>query len=82
METLYHVIKDQVEAAEFIVHESSPVTDIPLSQLKIKSDVLIGAIIHDDQVIIPRGQDMIHSGDRVIVVSKLVTLHDLSDILK
>ena len=82
METLYHVIKDQVEAAEFVVHEGSDITDIPLSQLKIKNDVLIGAIIHEGQVIIPRGQDTIRPGDRVIVVSKKLTMNDLSDILK
>lgn len=82
METLYHVIKDQVEAAEFVVHESSPITGIPLSQLKFKQDILIGAIIHDGQVLIPRGHDVIHPGDRVIVVSKLLTLNDLTDILK
>ena len=82
METLYHVIKDQVEAAEFVVRESSPIIHTPLSQLKIKQDVLIGAIIHEGQVLIPRGNDVICPGDRVIVVSKLLTLHDLTDILK
>ncbi len=82
METLYHVIKDQVEAAEFVVRESSEITDVPLSQLKFKPDVLIGAIIHEGQVLIPRGNDVIRPGDTVIVVSKLLTLHDLTDILK
>ena len=82
METLYHVIKDQVEAAEFVVREPSAITNVPLLELKFKPDVLIGAIIHDGQVIIPRGHDMIHPGDTVIVVSKLLTLHDLTDILK
>ncbi len=82
METLYHLIKDQVEAAEFIVKESSEITDIPLSQLKIKDDVLIGAIIHDGQVLIPRGNHTICAGDAVIVVSKLLALHDITDILE
>ncbi len=82
METLYHVIKDQVEAAEFVVHEGSTLANIPLSQLEFKNDVLIGAIIHEGQVLIPRGHDVIHPGDRVIVVSKLLTLNDLADILK
>ncbi len=82
METLYHVIKDQIEAAEFVVRESSPITDTPLSQLTFKPDVLIGAIIHNGQVRIPRGHDVIQPGDTVIVVSKLLTLHDLTDILK
>jgi trk system potassium uptake protein TrkA len=81
METLYHLIKDQVEAAEFIVKEASEITDIPLSQLKIKDDVLIGAIIHDGEVRIPRGSDTISTGDAVIVVSKLLALHDITDIL-
>lgn len=82
MEKLYHVIKDQVEAAEFVVQESSDITDVPLLALKLKHDVLIGAIIHDEEVIIPRGNDMIRPGDRVIVVSKLMALHDLTDVLR
>lgn len=82
METLYNVIKDEVEAAEFVVREGSAITDLPLSELKIKSDVLIGAIIHDGRVLIPRGNDVISTGDTVIVVSKRLELHDLTDILK
>ena len=82
METLYQVIKDKVEAAEFVVHEASAITDIPLLELKFKPDVLIGAIIHEGQVLSPRGHDMIRPGDSVIVVSKLLELHDLTDILK
>ena len=82
METLYNLIKGEVEAAEFIVKEASDITDIPLSKLKIKNDVLIGAIIHDGQVIIPRGQDTIRPGDAVIVVSKMLSLRDITDILQ
>ena len=82
METLYNLIKGKAEAAEFIVKETSDITDIPLSQLRIKDDVLIGAIIHDGQVIIPRGHDAIHPGDAVIIVSKMLALHDITDILK
>ena len=77
-----NVQKDKVEAAEFIVRGSSAITDIPLSELELKSDVLIGAIIHNGQVIIPRGHDRIHPGDRVIIVSKRLSLHDLTDILR
>ena len=82
METLYNLTAGKAEAAEFVVKESSDITDIPLSQLKIKNDVLIGAIIHDGQVIIPRGNDVIRAGDAVVVVSKLLALHDITDILE
>lgn len=82
MEILYNLIKGKVEAAEFIIKDVSDVTDIPLAQLKIKNDVLIGAIIREGQVIIPRGQDMIRPGDAVVVVSKLLSLCDITDILQ
>ena len=44
-------------------------------------EVLIAAIIHDEQVIIPRGHDRICVGDRVIVVSRPMGMDDISDIL-
>lgn len=81
VETLYSVIKNKVEAAEFIVKDNSPILDTPLMSLKFKDNVLIAAIIRDKKVIIPRGQDVIMSGDSVVIVSKILGLHDISDIL-
>ena len=81
METLYSVIKGTVEAAEFIIKEPSSITGKPLSELKFKGNVLIAAILRRNKVIIPRGYDTIEVGDSVIVVSKLMSLHDVSDIL-
>ena len=81
METLYNVIKGKVEAAEFTVRVGSPVLDTPLMKLSFKPNVLIAALIRDGQVIIPRGADMIREGDRVVVVSRVMALNDISDIL-
>ena len=82
METLYSVIKGTVEAAEFIIKEHSPIIGKPLADLSFKENVLIAAILRKNHVIIPRGYDTIESGDSVIVVSKLMSLHDISDILR
>ncbi len=41
----------------------------PLSQLGWMRQALIGAIVHDDQVIIPEGKDEIQEGDTVIVLT-------------
>ena len=82
VETLYNLINGQVEAAEFAIKEESDVTNKPLSQLEIKQDVLIASILRDDKIIIPRGYDMILPGDNVIIVSKHLALHDITDILK
>ncbi len=81
METLYHVIKGQIEAAEFTVRAGSPVVGVPLMKLTFKPNVLIAAIIRNDKVIIPRGADVILEGDGVVVVSRVMALNDIADIL-
>lgn len=82
IETLYNIIQDKVEASEFIVKENSPILDTPLCKLKFKKDVLIASITRGDEVIIPRGQDVIKAGDAVVVVCKKRALHDVADVLK
>lgn len=82
VETLYNIIQGKVEACEFIVKENSPITDIPLSKLKFKPNILIAAITRGDEVIVPRGNDVILPGDAVVVVSKQIGLGDIADVLK
>ena len=81
VETMYNFIKGEVEATEFMVRESSPIIDTPLSKLKFKENVLVAAILRDKSVIIPRGNDMIKPGDAVIIVSKILGLDDISDVI-
>ena len=81
VETLYNVIKGKVEASEFIVRENSPITGKPLAELNFKNDVIIAAILRKNKVIIPRGTDVILPGDRVVIVSGIMALHDICDVL-
>ncbi len=81
METLYNIIKGEIEASEFIIRESSRIVGIPLMHLKFKQDVLVAAILRGGRVIIPRGHDTIEIGDSVVIVSKVTGLHDITDIL-
>lgn len=82
VETLYNIIPDKVEASEFIVKENSPIAGKPLMELKFKENILIASISRGDDVIIPRGQDVIQVGDAVVIVSKQLGLHDVMDVLK
>ena len=81
VETLYNIIKNKIEASEFIVKEDSPITEAPLSELHFKNDVLVAAILRRKKVIIPRGADRIQPGDRVVIVSGILGMHDISDVL-
>ena len=56
--------------------------DIPLRQMQLKDGVLVAAIIREKTAKIPRGQDMIHVGDSVVIVTTQLGLHDMNDILR
>ena len=82
VETMYNIIEDKVEASEFIIKQSSEITDTPISQLRFKPNVLVACITRGDKVIMPRGNDVIQTGDAVIVVTKMLGLHDIVDVLR
>ena len=83
VETLYHLIENKVEALEFAIQEGAPVVDIPLADLKTKSDVLIAAINRggNGDIFIPNGQSQVKVGDRVVVVTTHSGFRDIKDIL-
>lgn len=82
LETLYQIIKGKVEAAEFIVKEDSALTEAPLMKLRLKSGVLVAAIVRDRKVLVPRGSDIIQKGDSVVIVTNHLGLHDMNDLLQ
>lgn len=82
IETVYNLIKGQVEAAEFTVTEDSPIVGVPLMDLSLKPGVLIATIQRGRNQIAPRGQDVIEPGDTVVIVTKGHTLSDITDILR
>ena len=72
----------KAEAVEFRVNYDSVITDIQLKDLKLKKNILVAGIIRGKKTIIPGGDDVILSDDRVVVVSSDHKLSDLSDILR
>lgn len=82
VETLYKLANGKAEALEFNITDKSGITDIPLQQLKIRKNTLIGSIYRNGKVIFPGGQDMIKVGDTVMVVLSGYRLSDIEDILE
>lgn len=81
IETLYHMFDSRVEAIEFYVEQPSPVTDIPLKDLELKTNILVSCISRNGRIIIPSGQDCIMPGDTVIIVTTHAGFTDIQDIL-
>ena len=82
IETLYTLMDDQVEAIEFLVQDEPTLINIPLKDLKFKSNILIAGIIRQRKPIIPTGNDMILPNDKVVIIAARQHVHELKDILK
>lgn len=82
IESLYHIVNNQVEAIEFCIKTNIPgLVGVPLRDMKLKKNILICAIIRRRNVIIPNGGDSIELGDFVVVISKDHRFSDIEDIL-
>ncbi len=82
VETLYKFMDGRIEALEFNVSSDFKAQQIPLKDMKLKPNVLIGGIIRKRKAFIPTGDDYILAGDRVVVISEGQKMNDLSDILR
>ncbi len=82
IETLYHMYHHRVEAIEFRVREESVITNVPLSNMNLKKDLLIAFINRGDRIIIPKGSDEIHPGDTVVIITTTTGFKSIEDILR
>ena len=80
METLCKIASGKVEAMEFHVTAASRCCGVPLQELRLKPNILIGSIFRNGRIITPGGSDTIEVGDNVIVVSAHSGLRCLDDI--
>lgn len=80
--TLYKLVNNHVEALEFLAKKREKYIDVPLRDLKIKDNCLIGCIIRNNKVIIPNGNDYISLNDSVLIVTTHKNFDDLADIFE
>lgn len=59
----------QAHVLEILAPPGSRVLGVPLRRLGIPRGALIAAIVNDDGLIIPRGDDVVNEGDTVIVLT-------------
>ena len=83
IETLYKIMDGKVETLEFKVDDDHRFIGVPIKELKIKRGILIAGITRaNKKTLIPSGDDVIMSGDRVIILSAEHRVSTLSDILR
>ncbi|WP_066717642.1 Trk system potassium transporter TrkA [Clostridium sp. Marseille-P299] len=80
VETMYLLVDGKVEALEFLIHKETEYTNIPIKNLSIKQNILIACIGRKGKIIIPSGDDSIHIGDSVVVITKERRIQDIAEI--
>lgn len=81
VDALYRIMNDRAEAIELTANKHTRFLDVPLKNLKVEKDILIAAIVRNNEVIIPNGNDAIMEKDNVILISGGKKLTDLNDIV-
>ncbi len=81
VQKITRIINNKVEAVEFTVTDDSELINKPLYELSLRQNILLGSITRGNEVIIPRGSDMLLPGDSVVVVTSTERLLSLDDIL-
>ena len=70
IKSAYTLRDGEAEVFEAEALETSPLVGERLDQARLPSGVIIGAILHEDQLIVPRADTVIRPHDRVIVVAR------------
>ena len=70
------------EAARKALADTFKKPNVPLKDLKIKSQVLIACIVRNRHVLLPDGNEVILPKDNIVLVTTRSGLNDLNDILE
>ncbi len=66
---MYSLGDGTLEVVEAEALETSDILNVPLRELKLPPETLIGAILRDGEVIVPRGDTSIRAHDRIVLVA-------------
>jgi trk system potassium uptake protein TrkA len=59
----------QAQLIEFVPGEGSKITKKPLKDVRFPAHAIVGAVLQNDQLVIPKGDTKIQPGDKVVVFS-------------
>lgn len=69
IKAVHNIGDGAIEVIEAEASSNCSIINTPVKNLNLPLDTVIGAIIHDDQIVIPNGETVIKPGDRVIFVA-------------
>lgn len=70
------------EVTEIIAEKDSPLVNKPLHEINLPEGIIIGALLHQGEVLIPDGNTVIHENDRMVIFTLASDLNDLKSLLQ
>lgn len=74
-------VEDRAEVLEMEVSPRSPLVGVPLKEAHFPEGAILGAIVRRHKVVIPQGEDILQSGDQVVVFSKKDSVSEVEKLL-
>jgi len=69
--------EDEAEAIEVVALETSDIVNKPLRDIKEPRGAIIGALEREGRIIIPKGDDMVLPGDKVLIFTLSSSIADV-----
>lgn len=70
------------EVTEVVAEKNSPLVGKPLHEVNLPSGIIIGALLHQGQVVIPDGNTVIHENDRMVIFTLASDLDNLKTLVQ
>lgn len=77
--TIMKLKKGRIVVSEINILPDTPIVNKPLKDLDIPKGCILISIIRDEEVIVPNGFTVLHSGDHVIAVTSGISQQELKD---
>jgi trk system potassium uptake protein TrkA len=68
------LMEERVEAIETVALETSDIVGRPLKEIKFPQGAVIGAVVRDEEIILPHGETVIRPGDKVVIFALRKTI--------
>ena len=75
--TLAHLPGLNAQFIEFIAKDGDRITRKPLQDTRFPKHAIVGAVIHEDSIVIPRGDTQITPGDQVVIFARPQAMDDV-----
>lgn len=82
LDAMHHVANGRIETLQFEIREKNKMAGQQLSNIKLKDNVLIAAIIRQGRTIYPTGEDILEVGDKIVVITLLKNITNIYDVMK